>query len=598
MIQYETKNPWDAERTEVFFNQSTNKLAYKDKLGIVHDLGSSVTEVQTLDLNVPGTINVVYTDGTDAYLWDVNTTTYVAIGTIGTSYIVVKGVGTEAENAIELQAAYDYATSATPYGNILGPDNKFTVLVYPGIYLFEDVFELNSSYVDVIAISTLKAEYTQSVIIPNGVSVTAGSINVKGISTMQSPFSVESDLGKILIENCSGGDYSFSPINYATYQGVLDSVFINCQGGTYSFGFYQNVVGTFENCTGRDYSFGSSDDNTVGVGYANGVFTNCSAGSYSFGVFGEAGGIFTNCVASAYSFGYACNATGLFINCSGKQYCFGAGSNELEILASASGSFTDCTADDYSFGYLNTASGSFIRCIGKTYCFGSDNNSDASGEFTDCIANAYSFGYKGVASGIFNRCSGEEYCFGSSDSTALISLCTGTFTNCLSNVGYSFGYLGSISAQAVFNNCTSLDYSFSAADYFPGYLDCNGTFNNCQARDNSFGFNSNLQRSAFNNCTAGAYSFCGGNSPTTGMTTNTTFNNCVASFYSFGELIGFSGKAYYCVGGNLSFGGGGGIDITGQIYYCRLTTGSFTSVTGTGVTRYCINADNTTDNQG
>jgi hypothetical protein len=594
MIQYKTKNPWDAEKTEVFFNQSTNKLAYKDKLNIVHDLDNFGNEIQTLNINVAGVSNIVYTNGTNAYLWDVNTTTYVAIGTIGTSYIIVKATGSELENAIELQTAYDYATNATPNGNALSYSNRFAVIIYPGIYQFDDQFQINTEFVDVVSLS---GKEVPPVIIYGGIQVSAEDVVIKGLLT-DVKFSVESSFYGT-IENCWGGNFSFTPLDYINNQNTLNGIYINCKGGDYSFGFYQNTNGTFTDCTAGGYSFGGSDDNTIGVGYASGTFTNCTGGSYSFGGFGQASGMFTNCTGGSYSFGYGCNATGTFTNCKGQEFCFGVGSNELEILANASGVFIDCTAGDYSFGYLNTASGSFTRCTGKTYCFGSDNNSDASGEFTDCIANAYSFGYKGVASGTFNRCSGERYCFGSSDSTDLISLCTGTFTNCLSNVGYSFGYLGSISAQAVFNNCTSLDYSFSAADYFPGYLDCNGTFNNCQARDNSFGFNSNLQSSAnFNNCTAGAYSFCGGNSPTTGMTTNTTFNNCVASFYSFGELIGFSGKAYYCVGGNLSFGGGGGIDITGQIYYCRLTTGSFTSVTGTGVTRYCINADNTTDNQG
>jgi len=600
MIQYETKNPWDAEKTEVFFNQSTNKLAYKDRLGIVHDLDNFGNEIQTLNINVAGVSNIVYTNGTNAYLWDVNTTTYVAIGTIGTSYIIVKATGSELENAIELQTAYNYASNATPYGVGLTSDNRFTVLVYPGTYLFDGAFEISNEHVDVIFVASTIDSSENSVVnssafFPNGIAVSAEDVKVKGLSTPVA-FSIENNFNGI-IENCTGGEYSFTPVDYITNQDVLSGKYINCVGGSYSFGFYQTLNGTFENCRARDYSFGGSDDNTIGTGYASGIFTNCVAGNYSFGVFGEASGTFTNCTARDYSFGYCCDAIGTFINCVAGDYSFGVGSTDLEILANAPGTFTDCKAENYSFGYLNSATGIFTRCTGETYCFGSDNNSTASGQFTDCIANAYSFGYKGVASGIFNRCSGREYCFGSSDSTALISLCTGTFTNCLSTVGYSFGYLGSISAQAVFNNCTSLDYSFSAAESTTGYLDCNGTFNNCQARDNSFGFNSNLQGSAnFNNCTASTNSFCGGSSATTAMAFGTKFNNCTATDYSFGAFVEFAGKANYCVGGDLSFGGDA--SLTGQVYYCRLTDGDFITVTSTGVTRYCINADNTTDNQG
>jgi len=35
MIQYDIKNPLEAARREVFFDRNTNKLSYKDDLGII-----------------------------------------------------------------------------------------------------------------------------------------------------------------------------------------------------------------------------------------------------------------------------------------------------------------------------------------------------------------------------------------------------------------------------------------------------------------------------------------------------------------------------------------------------------------------------------
>jgi hypothetical protein len=551
MIQYETKNPWDAAKTEIFFNQSTNKLAYRDRLGIVFDLDSFGNEVQTLNVNIAGTVNVVYTDGTNAYLWDVDTSTYVAIGTRGTNYIIVKGTGTPAENAIELQKAYDYATTVEPNEESLSNTNRFTVIIYPGVYDFDTAYEapfnINIDYVDVITISDIKEP---NVIIKGRISVSASNVNIKGLLT-ESVFNVESSfLGTI--ENCAGGDYSFTQFDYNIVGTILDGNFINCRGGDGSFGYNQDVIGVFENCTGSNYSFGAAHYPNSGGG-ANGTFTNCNANNYSFGVFNMSNGEFTNCVADNYSFGYCCDASGIFTNCKGGDNCFGAGDATLEISVSASGIFTDCVAAGFSFGYIYRANGTFTRCTGTSYCFGSTGTGIATtatgGTFTDCTADNYSFGYQGDADGVFINCTGVSYCFGSSEDYTSPGICSGKFTNCTSTEGYSFGYNGDVRAGSVFTNCSSTDYSFGASD------------------DLEFQFNG-------------------------------TFYNCVCSGgKSFGYLAAtFQAKIYYCVANESSFNPTNAMN--GDLYYCKLDSGSFPVVGPSGITRYCINGNNTTDNQG
>jgi hypothetical protein len=109
---------------------------------------------------------------------------------------------------------------------------------------------------------------------------------------------------------------------------------------------------------------------------------------------------------------------------------------------------------------------------------------------------------------------------------------------------------------------------------------CSGTFINCVGGDNSFGINE------FNNS-----GFTG------------TAINCIGGYNSFGGVTGyccniFSGTATNCIGGDLSFGFGGNGKLSGKLYYCRITVGTFLTVTGSGATYYCIDGNGNPNNQG
>jgi hypothetical protein len=51
-----------------------------------------------------------------------------------------------------------------------------------------------------------------------------------------------------------------------------------------------------------------------------------------------------------------------------------------------------------------------------------------------------------------------------------------------------------------------------------------------------------------------------------------------------------------CIGGASSFDGASAT-LTGKLYYCRLTSGTFKTVSGSGITRYCIDGNGDTNNQ-
>jgi len=168
--------------------------------------------------------------------------------------------------------------------------------------------------------------------------------------------------------------------------------------------------------------------------------------------------------------------------------------------------------------------------------------------FEDCTGGEYSFGYSSTASGTFTNCTGNN-------SFGYLGTASGTFTNCTGN--YSFGYLGT--ASGIFTNCTGGEQGS-----FGGYATASGTFINCTGGPESFaGFGT--ASGTFTNCTAGNFGFSG-----LGGTASGTFTNCTA--------------------GNFGFGGSGGT-ASGKFYNCRMTTG-FTTVTGAGLMRNCIDGDN------
>jgi hypothetical protein len=191
---------------------------------------------------------------------------------------------------------------------------------------------------------------------------------------------------------------------------------------------------------------------------------------------------------------------------------------------------------DYSFGGGGTAGGTFTNCTGGDYSFG--GGGIANGTFTNCTGGADSFGggNGGTANGVFTNCIGGADSFGGQGGTA-----SGMFTNCIGGSD-SFGGNGGTA---------------------------NGTFTNCTGGNNSFG-GQGTAIAVFKDCTGGNDSFGGNGGTASGMFTN-------------------------CIGGNNSFGGLGILD--GVLYSCRLTVGTFQTVSGFGRTVLCIDGNNNQNNQ-
>ena len=140
----------------------------------------------------------------------------------------------------------------------------------------------------------------------------------------------------------------------------------------------------------------------------------------------------------------------------------------------------------------------------------------------------------------------------------------GTFTDCVGG-DFSFGTSGT--ASGTFTNCVGGVASFGGFD--DGIA--SGTFTNCVGGDASFG--SATASGTFTDCTGGGYSFGGSSNGTA----SGTFTNCV--------------------GGEESFGGRNNGTLSGKLYYCRLTAGTFKTVSSGGRTYYCVDGNGDVDNQ-
>ena len=231
-------------------------------------------------------------------------------------------------------------------------------------------------------------------------------------------------------------------------------------------------------------------------------------------------------------------------NCNGGDNSFGGSLN-------ASGTFTNCSGGQYSFGGIGTASGVFTDCVANgPYSFGGSGT--ASGTFTNCISNSFgAFGNTGTASGIFINCISGSLSFGGGFNPV-----SGTFTDCVSGA-YSFGRQSP--TDGVFTNCKGGIESFGASN------NASGVFTDCVGGNNSFGF-----------------------------AADGVFIKCISGINSFG-LYDVTGTLTYCIGGSSSFGGLG--TLTGKLYYCRLTSTTFNTVSGGGRTVLCIDGNNNQNNQ-
>ena len=237
----------------------------------------------------------------------------------GSLYILVTANGTDVENAIELQTAYNTAKTMSP-----SVTNRITVIAAPGNYNFNgSLLNMDTQYIDLVSLDgnrsiIFNGDYVSFSI--NSINVTANDVFVKGVDVSKDskPFIIGNSLSLLKVENCKGGSGSFNATDFFS---TISGTFINCEGGNQSFGKQLTTLsGTFINCKSGIFSFFST---------ASGIFTDCISGESSFGAStvtpGTSSGTFTNCQGGIRSFGGGPSGKcqGVYNNCIGGEDSFG-----------------------------------------------------------------------------------------------------------------------------------------------------------------------------------------------------------------------------------------------------------------------------------
>jgi len=260
--------------------------------------------------------------------------------------------------------------------------------------------------------------------------------------------------------------------------------------------------------------------------------------------------------------------------------------NSLAGVISVGQKIENCVGGNYSFGWGGNVNGTFINCIGGSGSFASVITSSPPMGITDLGT--------GNIGGIFINCEAGSNSFGNYTFMTGANNLTGTFTNCKAGSS-SFGndqfMVGGVNLSGLFTNCSAGSGSFGGVQNSI----LSGTFINCKGEVLSFAGGFGLTTAGecsgiFTNCTGGDNSF--------GITASGIFTNCTAGINSFGSNGTSSGIFTSCVGGEYSFSGDLMGTLSGKLFYCRLTLGTFATVSGSGKTVYCVDGNGDPNNQG
>ena len=147
--------------------------------------------------------------------------------------------------------------------------------------------------------------------------------------------------------------------------------------------------------------------------------------------------------------------------------------------------------------------------------------------------------------------------------------------------------------NVVVENCNGGLASFSSTPLNITSKEINGTYINVETNS---GFVGNVS-GTFTDCVdIGVTGSFGAGGIASGI-----FTNCIGGDGSFGGSAGgvggtADGTFTNCIGGDGSFGGASGT-LTGKLYSCRLTIGTFPTVTSGGRTYFCIDGNGDANNQ-
>jgi hypothetical protein len=209
--------------------------------------------------------------------------TYKAAGIVGDAFVIIGGSSDPAANGAALDAAYAAAKTKTPHGNALASDNRYTVILLPGLYQLASPLVLDADYIDIRGFTSDRTgviSFSGSYLKIAATDVVISDVNFQG----QCLFGADG-LG-IKVYRCYFNSGSFDTIDGAAVSQYFEDCTANPDGsGAFSSSSNPVASGTFIRCRGGQLAFGSLvvPSSSSLVATCSGTFIDCEAGSYSFG---------------------------------------------------------------------------------------------------------------------------------------------------------------------------------------------------------------------------------------------------------------------------------------------------------------------------
>jgi hypothetical protein len=171
----------------------------------------------------------------------------------GENFVFIPTNGTPVENGTALTNEYAQAILETPNGLPLSENNRYTILLSPGIYEVSNTILWNTDFIDLACIDGIATLTFPPIQLP--ITIDTNDTQFSNINISSFPF-LESDefigwpiinnKSKVLLKNCSG---NFNSTDYSQ-EYTIDRDYLNT---TISIRILQNCLSSFGLCLGWNY---------------------------------------------------------------------------------------------------------------------------------------------------------------------------------------------------------------------------------------------------------------------------------------------------------------------------------------------------------
>ncbi len=308
--------------------------------------------------------------------------------TSASQFAIVGGSASGTANGTALLAAYVVAQTATPNGNALAANNRYVILLLPGVYdLGSSTLTMDTAFVDIVGLGDPAWQSTASwSSTDNGNTIITSS---SGTATITVSASSNEDvlIARVALVN-SGSGKAYKP-NADTDQNtkLIQVLIVNTgSAGNDSMPENRTFAGLYIDVISRN-----PDSFATGTGDASGKFYRCKSKANSFGGSwsggtGTASGQFWDCEADGDSFGKQ-TSSGKFFRCRMVNTGMGGDVFGLASGGTASGTYIECQGGDgtASFGgNAGTMSGVMIGCFPSTGVATTLAQASVTGEIRNC----------------------------------------------------------------------------------------------------------------------------------------------------------------------------------------------------------------------